>query len=217
MSSENIWKTLSAVDCNDKTEKKGNLTYLSWAWAWGIVQDHFPDSDYHFTQFDHPSGLTTDAMYYPDGTASVHVTVTINDIDRTMWLPVMDYKNKAIDSPSSRDISDAKMRCLTKCLAMFGLGHYIYAGEDIPSESSGNSVAPKSKAKSKPQKQNGKVQDHGVFIAHDTVIQAINKKEDLQAHFKSNKEELAKLKESHPDVAEAIVASFKERLATLNN
>ena len=223
MSSENIWKTLSAVDCNDKTEKKGNLTYLSWAWAWGIVQDHFPDSDYHFTQFDHPSGLTTDAMYYPDGTASVHVTVTINSVERTMWLPVMDYKNKAIDSPSSRDISDAKMRCLTKCLAMFGLGHYIYAGEDIPSESSGNSVAPKSTPKAKPSKSNGvsakpngKIKDHGVFIAHDTVIQAIKRKEDLQAHFKSNKEELAKLKESHPDVAEAIVASFKERLATLN-
>lgn len=48
------------------------------------------------------------------------------------------------------------------------------------------------------------------------MIQAIKRKEDLQAHFKSNKEELAKLKESHPDVAEAIVASFKERLATLN-
>tara|TARA_R110000765_G_scaffold10876_1_gene33302 strand:- start:13007 stop:13669 length:663 start_codon:yes stop_codon:yes gene_type:complete len=219
MSSENIWKTLSAVDCNDKTEKKGNLTYLSWAWAWGIVQDHFSDSAYHFRQFDHPSGLTTDAMYYPDGTASVHVTVTINGIDRTMWLPVMDYKNKAIDSPSSRDISDAKMRCLTKCLAMFGLGHYIYAGEDIPSESSGNSVAPKakvSKANGSSEKPNGKIKDHGVFIAHDTVIQSIKRKEDLQAHFKSNKEELAKLKESHPDVAEAIVASFKERLATLN-
>ena len=223
MSSENIWKTLSAVDCNDKTEKKGNLTYLSWAWAWGIVQDHFPDSEYRFAQFDHPSGLTTDAMYYPDGTASVHVTVTIEGIDRRMWLPVMDYKNKAIDSPSSRDISDAKMRCLTKCLAMFGLGHYIYAGEDIPSESSGNSVAPKSTPKAKSTKANvasgkpnGKIKDHGVFIAHDTVIQAINRKEDLQAHFKSNKEELAKLKESHPDVAEAIVASFKERLATLN-
>jgi hypothetical protein len=223
MSSENIWKTLSAVDCNDKTEKKGNLTYLSWAWAWGIVQDHFPDSEYHFTQFDHPSGLITDAMYYPDGTASVHVIVSINNIQRTMWLPVMDYKNKAIDSPSSRDISDAKMRCLTKCLAMFGLGHYIYAGEDIPSESSGNSVAPKSTPKAKVSKANGvsakpneKIKDHGVFIAHDTVIQAIKRKEDLQAHFKSNKEELAKLKESHPDVAEAIVASFKERLATLN-
>ena len=25
------------------------------------------------------------------------------------------------------------MRCLVKCLAMFGLGHYIYAGEDLPS------------------------------------------------------------------------------------
>ena len=28
--------------------------------------------------------------------------------------------------------ANTKMRCLTKCLAMFGLGHYIYAGESLP-------------------------------------------------------------------------------------
>jgi len=107
-------------------------------------------------------------------------------------------------------------------LAMFGLGHYIYAGEDIPSGPS-ETVKKKTKAKAEIEeidvpevKPNGKVRDHGVFIAHDTVIQAINRKEDLQKHFKSNKEELAKLKQSHPDVTEAIVASFKARLATLN-
>ena len=52
-----------------------------------------------------------------------------------MWLPVMDYKNKAIASPDTRAVSDTRMRCLTKCLAMFGLGHYIYAGEDLPPDS----------------------------------------------------------------------------------
>ena len=30
------------------------------------------------------------------------------------------------------DINKTIMRCLTKNLAMFGLGHYIYAGEDLP-------------------------------------------------------------------------------------
>ena len=226
---KNIWKTLSAIDCNDKTEKKGNLTYLSWAWAWGIVQYHFPDSDYYFEHFDHPSsGLKTDAMYYPDGTASVHVTVKItsgNTLTRTMWLPVMDYKNKAIESPSSRDISDAKMRCLTKCLAMFGVGHYIYAGEDIPSDPGVEDKEPKAKKEAKSiqqgvngtaSKPNGKVRDHGVFIAHDTVIQSIKRGEDLEKHFESNREELKKLRTSHPEIAEAIVASFKERMKTLN-
>ena len=49
-----------------------------------------------------------------------------------MWLPVMDNRNKAVVNPTSRDVSDARMRCLVKCIAMFGLGHYIYAGEDLP-------------------------------------------------------------------------------------
>ena len=46
----------------------------------------------------------------------------------------MDYKNTAIANPNSRQVSDTKMRCLVKCLAMFGLGHYIFAGEDLPRE-----------------------------------------------------------------------------------
>ena len=68
-----------------------------------------------------------------------------------MWLPVMDYKNQAIANPTARQISDTKMRCLVKCISMFGLGHYIYAGEDLPnSEASAPPVthkAPTSKRK----------------------------------------------------------------------
>jgi len=58
-----------------------------------------------------------------------------------MWLPVMDYRHKAIANADSRSISDARMRCLTKCFALFGLGHYIYAGEDTP-KASGNGASP---------------------------------------------------------------------------
>ena len=57
-----------------------------------------------------------------------------------MWLPVMDNRNNSIANPSSRQVSDTKMRCLVKCFALYGLGHYIYAGEDIPSESKGLSI-----------------------------------------------------------------------------
>jgi len=55
-----------------------------------------------------------------------------NSLKRDMWLPVMDHKNKAVINPDACQINKTKMRCLTKCLAMFGLGHYIYAGEDLP-------------------------------------------------------------------------------------
>jgi hypothetical protein len=49
-----------------------------------------------------------------------------------MQLPVMDNRNNAIANPDARKISDATMRCLAKCIACFGIGLYIYAGEDLP-------------------------------------------------------------------------------------
>ena len=122
---QKIWQTLSSVDCNEHTEKKGNLTYLRWAWAWGILMEHYPGATFEFA----------DNETHADGSMTVHCTVTIGECQRSMWLPVMDYKNAAIKSPNARDISDNKMRCLTKTLALMGLGHYIYSGEDIPSSS----------------------------------------------------------------------------------
>lgn len=123
-----IWDTLSAVNVNEHTQEKGGLTYLSWAWAWGIMMSYYPDMIVRWFG----TGEYPDVTYYPGGSAAVECEVTIRGISRNMWLPVMDYRNKAIANPDSRAISDSKMRCLTKCFALFGLGHYIYAGEDIP-------------------------------------------------------------------------------------
>ncbi len=120
--SSEIWKKLSSIDVNGKTEKKGNLTYLSWAWAWGTLMDHYPQATY---KFDEHQTLS-------DGSMMVFVTVDIDGVSHDMWLPVIDYKNKAIKNPDAMAVNTARMRCLTKCLAMFGLGHYIYAGEDLP-------------------------------------------------------------------------------------
>jgi hypothetical protein len=64
----------------------------------------------------------------------VRMEVTIEGLSHTMWLYVMDFKNKAVPHPNAQQINTARMRCLVKCLAMFGLGHYIYAGESIPNE-----------------------------------------------------------------------------------
>lgn len=122
MSYSEIWNTLSAIDVSAHVEKKQNLSYLSWAWAWGVLMSKYPQATYEF----HPVAIEG------DGSATVSVTVTIDECSRSMWLPVMDHRNNAIVKPDSRKISDSKMRCLVKCLAMFGLGHYIYAGEDVP-------------------------------------------------------------------------------------
>ena len=127
--SKEVWQTLSAVDVSDHIEKKGKLSYLSWAWAYGIMMEHYPELHYSFEE----------DKCEETGTVEISCTVHIHtgaDRDqvmmRHMWLPVMDYRNKAIPNPDKFAINTAKMRCLTKCFSMFGLGHYIYAGEDLP-------------------------------------------------------------------------------------
>lgn len=124
------WDLLSKINVNDKTETKGSgkfaLKYLSWAWAWGVLMEHFPESYYEIHQ----------DRILPDGSVMVSVTLTIKDGDeqfvRFMWLPVMNHLNNAIKNPSATDINKAVMRCLAKAIAMCGLGHYIYAGDDLP-------------------------------------------------------------------------------------
>ena len=117
-----VWTKLSSINVNENTEKKGMFTYLSWAWAWGIVKENYPAATYE----------VHDNIFYPDDSVETRVSVTIEDQTHTMWLPVMDNKNKPIHGPHARDISDTRMRCFVKAIAMHGLGHYIYAGEDIP-------------------------------------------------------------------------------------
>ena len=120
---QSVWETLSKIDCNEHKQSKNGLSYLSWAWAWGILMENYPDATYEFfnecrDEFGH---------------VEVWCRVRIGELERIMWLPVMDYKNNAFKNPDLRKISDTRMRCLTKCIGMFGLGHYIYAGEDLPS------------------------------------------------------------------------------------
>ncbi len=124
-----IWQKLASIDLSSQTDKKGKLTYLSWAWAWGSLMNHYPNTVYEFSD-----------RTFPDGSMEVTCQVTITESDqsvtRSMWLAVMDNRNGSIQNPNSTDINKSKMRCLTKCLGMFGLGHYIYAGEDVPEDSS---------------------------------------------------------------------------------
>jgi len=138
-----VFEELYSVNVNDKTEKKNGLTYLSWAWAWAEVVKKYPDATYLIKTFN---GLP---YVYDENTGYMVMTqVTINGVSREMWLPVMDGNNKAMKKDSYTyktikgekvvepatmfDVNKALMRCLAKNLAMFGLGLYIYAGEDLP-------------------------------------------------------------------------------------
>lgn len=121
---------LLKINVNEHTEKKGQLTYLSWAWAWAEVLKIDPAAMWVAHQYG-PQGNEQPCMWIGE-TAIVHTSVTIKGLRRECMLPVMDNKNNAIKNPDARKISDAIMRCMTKAIAMHGLGLYIYAGEDLP-------------------------------------------------------------------------------------
>jgi hypothetical protein len=135
---QTVFERLSAINVNEHVEKKDNLTYLSWAWAWSETKRACPDATYKIleTEYDDALGFMC------------HTTVTIEGETLEMWLPVMDGKNKSmkkqsyeyatkfgtktVEAATTFDINKTIMRCLVKNLAMFGLGIYIYAGEDLP-------------------------------------------------------------------------------------
>lgn len=119
-----IYTELSKINVNDHIEKKNGLSYLSWSWAIDYME-----------KFCDANGL--DLEYGIDGIGAdglVYSHVTINGKTKRMWLPVMDYRNRTIDEPSTMDINKTYMRCLVKNFALWGLGAYIYSGEDLPQD-----------------------------------------------------------------------------------
>lgn len=140
-----VFNTLNAINVNDHTEKKNDLTYLSWAWAWGEVKKRFPDAFY--TIYENADGW----FYHTDGaTCWVKTGVTINGLELIEYLPVMDFKNKSIPvgNVTSFDVNKAIQRSLTKAIARHGLGLYIYAGEDLPEDDP--DAKPKAKKSAEP-------------------------------------------------------------------
>ena len=136
---------LLSINVNEHTEKKGELTYLSWAWAWAEVLKVDPRARYEVRTFG-PADSLSPVCRIGDS-ALVCVSVTINGVERECWLPVMDNRNNAVKNPDARKVSDAIMRCMTKAVALHGLGLYIYAGEDLPDE--GDKPEPKPKPEPK--------------------------------------------------------------------
>ncbi len=146
MENKSIFDKLFEVNVNTHVEDKNGFSYLSWPFAWAEVKKKFPEANYKIHQF----GEKQLPYLFDEGLGyMVFTEVTIGELTHTMWLPVMDDANKAMKSESYTydaefeknvtvepatmfDINKAIMRCLVKNLAMFGLGLYIYSGEDLP-------------------------------------------------------------------------------------
>ena len=128
-----VFSVLSAIDVSEHIETKKNgqteLSYLSWAWAWHICKQNFPQAFY--TIYENQNGRP----YFDAGrTAWVKTGVTIEGLEHIEYLPIMDYRNASIpvDRITSFDMNKSIQRSLTKAVARHGLGLYVYAGEDLP-------------------------------------------------------------------------------------
>ena len=125
-----------AKNVNDHVEKKNGLSYLSWAWAWAEALKADANATFKVEMFDGKCFMDI------NGTAMVFVTVTMFGKPMTCQLPVMDYRNKAIPKPDAFAVNTAIMRCMTKALALHGLGMYLYSGEDLPEEGKSVVITP---------------------------------------------------------------------------
>ena len=212
--SGNMFKELYGIDVNAHVEKKGELRYLSWAWAVASLCEKHPDATWRFKNFSGEQEYGSGQCYQvlPDHTAMVWCELTVNKVTREMWLPVMDNRNKPIENPNAFQVNTAMMRCLTKAIAVFGLGLYIYAGEDLP--------------RSVDDTLQGLIHDMGAAIDINELNETIivvkafiadypKKREELLAAYEAAKTRMMKGKPTA--VAGKGVAGLKQQLQTSTN
>lgn len=120
-----MYERLSQIEC--KVERRGNAAYVSWAEAWGKLVAAMPGST-----FEVHLGLDGTPLHLDSMGAWVSVSVTVGEVTHREWLPVLDHRNAPIAEPNPFQTNKAIKRCLTKAIALHGLGLYVYQGEDLP-------------------------------------------------------------------------------------
>lgn len=213
---------LVSLNVNEKTESKNGLTYLSWSNAWLEFKKVYPTATYNVIK-----NPLTGLPYFVDPNIGIMVftEVTADNQTYSMWLPVMDssnkamkiqpytysvynrttkqYENRNVEAATMFDINKAIMRCLTKNLAMFGLGLYLYNGEDMPEtvEATEDSLQTSTLQRTKSRKQRKASGDR-----YDGIRQAINatqSTQELNALYRQHENEV----KNNPQ----ILALFTER------
>lgn len=185
---KSVFQTLNEINVNEHTEVKDNgqtkLTYLSWVWAWAQVKNLYPDANYEVRHWDGKPFLYDESLGF-----MIETSVTIQGETMTMWLPVMDSKNKAMKATAYEystgygkkmvkpatmfDINTTIMRCLVKNLAMFGLGLYIYAGEDLPQVEKDAQVNKPAPAKKSWYKEGATSDEVADMMRHATTMEDV--------------------------------------------
>ncbi len=142
---KSTFKTLAAVNVKDRGEKKGRFDYLSWAYAWAMIKDQYPDANRKVYESE-----SNELNYFSDGrTGYVKVGVTINDVEHIDYLPIMGHNNQSLtlDKITSFAVNKTIQRSTVKAIAMHGLGLSLWAGEDLVDISE---AAPAVKQEAKP-------------------------------------------------------------------
>jgi len=127
-----LFATLNKINVSNHVEKKGNLSYLSWAWAWTKINENCEEYVKQNIYKD-----ANGRNYHTDGsTCWVEVGIEADGLEHIEMLPIMDFRNKSIPlaNVTSMDVNKAIQRAGTKAIARHGLGMYIYAGEDLPED-----------------------------------------------------------------------------------
>jgi hypothetical protein len=213
---------LLKINVNEYTEKKNGLTYLSWAGAWGEALKADPAVNFKVEMFDGTP------LMMVGGSFMVWVTVTMFGKPVTCMLPVLDYRNKPINTPNAFDVNTSIMRCLVKAIAMHGLGLYIYAGDDAPEEGGDTPKpdAPKpetaepkpavKKVERKPKPDEVTEWDDSDasrqlfadgMIEYTHICESL---EQLQGFWGKNHLQLDSLKRTHPELYQRVLTKFSE-------
>ena len=222
---------LVSLNVNEKTESKNGLTYLSWSNAWLEFKKVYPTASYNVIK-----NPQTGLPYFVDPNIGIMVFTEVTAYNQTysMWLPVMEssnkamkiqpytysvynrttkqYENRNVEAATMFDINKAIMRCLTKNLAMFGLGLYLYNGEDMPETVESMETTEDSRQSSNLQRTKARKQRKQSGDRYDGIRQAINatqSTQELNALYRQHENEV----KNNPQ----ILALFTERKEQLLN
>ena len=215
---------LLALDVKDLIEKKSNLNYLSWSHAWAEALKADPAATFTVDTFQRADATTVPYMDI-NGTAMVWVRVTIFGKEMTCFLPVMDHRNKPITNPDAFQVNTAIMRCMTKALALHGLGLHIYAGEDLPMGEAETKEETKADTKVETKADEAVEKVKAVVSATaranaelfaDGMVEYVlicKSEAGLKSYWKSNQTKIDDLKSNHPDLFTRVRDVFSEMKA----
>ena len=172
--SDNYFARLNAINVNERVEKKGGFSYLSWPYAVAQLRLADPTATWEVRRFDGLPYLATEAGVF------VEVAVTVHGVTLSQIHPVLDGRNRPLLAPSAFDINTSLQRCLVKAIALHGLGLYIYAGEDLPqpvgAEAANDPVHPP------PQTERPSLASNRPPVRRDDDRERITKSQQAQIH-----------------------------------